>query len=148
MTDKLHQTLNTLLSKGEKLVVPADQPFVSPLYQADLWPKDIAVQYVAEKMDLPQYFDMLMHIDDFDGRLLLSLSEDIPVLQGWTFQHNLHKSKLNSHIDRLRTAVLKRGEKERKSTSIPMTVKEWQVAHVASWLQEEVRVFSPSKLNY
>ncbi len=142
--------------KPEPIIMAPDQPFISPIYLADTWTNTLILQYFMEKLDLPQYYDIIKNLD-IDGITFLSIHEELP-LSGFTFTHNLHRTKVLAHTEKLREAVFKRVLKDRIPPSVKLPggskskekVKEnkeakpvipplekWSVIEVATWLRKD-----------
>jgi hypothetical protein len=136
---KLEAVVNQLLTEGSTIKIDADLPFAHPETRADSWTAEIVAQYVQEKLDLPQYQQLIKNVY-LHGLTFISLHENLPY-PGFEIENPLHKLKILSHAEKIRNIVLKRAA--RKSNK---AVLYWDAANTAFWLksQEEVTHYETS----
>lgn len=129
--------MNQLTDIGTTVKLPRDLPFTFSERRADQWEVSTVAQYVAEKMDLPQYTTAIKE-SYIDGQMFLSFHDRVP-LAGLEMTHSLHRVKFSSHAQQLRNEVFRRiGHNIKKQG--PKEVKNWAAVDTAFWLASREQV--------
>jgi hypothetical protein len=122
----MQSTLNKLLKVGKPIEIPAPPSFSGVSSDAHRWGIPMTSRYITEVLELPQYAEQFRRFE-LNGLSLISMDDDH--LGPIKFEHSLHCKKLLSHAQQLRESVL-----EKAAIQCPLSVYEWNTAHVAAWL--------------
>ncbi|RYH13626.1 hypothetical protein EON65_35195 [archaeon] len=119
--------------KGKTVVVPRDPHFSHPEHKADEWEVETVCQFFEEKLDFPQYQEDIKQLY-LNGQSFISLHDDVP-FSGFKVAHPLHKIKILSHAERLRSLVIERSMKHESKQA-----KHYSAADTAAYLLKDPEV--------